>query len=88
MKKRGLLFCLSFLSVLPLFAADTIRITSRDNNLVCRIILNGPAGNAGNLYYELDYKNKPVITKTTKGGKATGKTGKQVIPKSGNIKLT
>jgi len=34
------------------------------------------------------YKNKPVITKTTKGGKATGKTGKQGIPKPGNIKLS
>jgi len=34
------------------------------------------------------YKNKPVITKTTKGGKATGKTGKPGIPKPRNIKLS
>ncbi len=67
MKKRSLLFCLSFLCTLALFAADTISVTSPDKNLVCRIILNGPAGNNNDLYYELDYKNKPVIKRSALG---------------------
>jgi len=67
MKKRGLLFSLSFLCVLTLVAGDTIRIESPDKNLVCRILLNGPAGSTGNLCYELDYKNKPVIKRSLLG---------------------
>jgi hypothetical protein len=67
MKKRGLLFSLSFLCVLTLVAGDTIRIESPDKNLVCRILLNGPAGSTGNLFYELDYKNKPVIKRSLLG---------------------
>ena len=67
MKKRDLLFSLSFLCVLTSFAGDTIRIESPDKNLVCKIILNGPAGSAGNLYYELDYKSKPVIKRSVLG---------------------
>ncbi|MGB5007556.1 MAG: glycoside hydrolase family 97 protein, partial [Ferruginibacter sp.] len=31
------------------------------------IIVTGPAGSAGNLYYELDYKSKPVIKRSVLG---------------------
>ncbi|MFZ1372155.1 MAG: glycoside hydrolase family 97 protein [Ferruginibacter sp.] len=67
MKKLVLLFSLSFLCVLASFAGDTIRIESPDKNLVCKIIVTGPAGSAGNLYYELDYKSKPVIKRSVLG---------------------
>lgn len=67
MQKRGLLFCFSILHVLSLYATDTIRVTSPDKNLVCSIVLNGSAGNANNLYYQLDYKNKPVIKRSALG---------------------
>ncbi|MBK8785951.1 MAG: glycoside hydrolase family 97 protein [Chitinophagaceae bacterium] len=67
MKKSVLLFSLCFLCVLTSVASDTISITSPDKNLVCRIFLTGPAGGSGNLYYELNYKDKAVIKKSALG---------------------
>ncbi|MBL7702524.1 MAG: glycoside hydrolase family 97 protein [Ferruginibacter sp.] len=63
MKKGVLLFFVSIACVLSALAADTVRIESPDKNLVCRIFMN----NAGNLFYQLDYKNKPVVKPSALG---------------------
>ena len=67
MKKGFLLFCFAQVFVMLSFAADTIRIESPAKNLSCRVFLNTADGKTGNLFYELDYKNKPVIKRSALG---------------------
>jgi hypothetical protein len=65
MKKRIVLTCLAHFFALLAFANEAITIESPDKNLVCRVLLNNTDGKASNLFYELDYKNKSVIKRST-----------------------
>lgn len=67
MKKVLIIVCLSHLFVLLSFGGNILTLESPGKNLVCRIIVSDYDGKTGNLFYELDYKTKPVIKKSVLG---------------------
>ena len=67
MKKHLLFLCIAHLFVLVATANEVVTVESPDKNLLCRVSLNTLDGENGNLFYELSYKNKPVIKQSALG---------------------
>jgi len=67
MKKILSIVCFSHLLALLSFGGNILKLESPDKNLICRIIVNDYDGKTGNLFYELDYKTRPVIKKSILG---------------------
>jgi hypothetical protein len=65
MKKWFFVACL--FSCYSSFASDAVTIESPDKNLVCKVNITDAAAGKSNLFYELSYKNKPVIKPSALG---------------------